>query len=262
MSHQNSIRSSSQINKPSQRKPAANLPYGYYDDSSNSYNKSPIYASQIQVTKQKVNLTQKQILANDMSGRLYGEIERLFQLCRVPISPQYGAYLIHKPSTLQDSMLNIEGFLRSLSFYSDYSSHLQVEDHKFAEDPQTFELWKALLTQISHSREFEVAKEVLTHAINCASDGKIKRLPLEVSEKVMKKGMRDSLAKNVVKNRMSDGLKMHLQADHVVGVTKRQLEAMEGREITFEKRPALQIGRGDLEYGKKGWDKGKGYSPK
>ena len=94
-----------------------------------------------------------------------------------------------------------------------------------------------------------MVKQLLKHVITCASDGKIKRLSLIVSEKVMQKTMRDLLAENVVKNGMSDGLKMHLQADHVVGVTRRQLEAMEGREITFDKRPALQIGRGDLEYG-------------
>ena len=149
---------------------------------------------------QKVDLTNKQIFANDSHGRLYAEVERLLWKKGVEFQPKYSKYLLNQTASTKECLESIETFLETIAFYSDYSLQSGVKDHDFADDPESFHIWSyALELLTTNSKVEQITFDVIKHVVNCCLSKKIKLLPEEYSERIKKQSERDHQSNQVLK---------------------------------------------------------------
>ena len=201
---------------------------------------------------QKVDLAQKQLYANDASGRLYAEIERYLKMSGSKLYPKYEAYFIQRIITKNESLQNIESFLLSISFYSEYSNQNRIADHSFADDPNSFYLWKSELIQLCDSRLIDaIGEKVLKHAIDCCINKRITPLPKEVSESIMSTKARQKAANEVFHDRFDDVISMQHRTHHVTALSKEMIEDALRRNVDITKftyEPILKFDAKDLDH--------------
>ena len=203
---------------------------------------------------QKVNLTNKQIFANDSHGRLYAEVERLLWKKGVIFLPKYYKYLLSQTASTKECLENIETFLMTIAFYSDYSIQSGVKDHDFPDDPESFKKWnKELQTLTTNSKVEQITFDVIKYVVMCCTLKRIKALPEEYSERIKKQLERDHQSNQVFENRIDDAISMQHKAQEVTGMTQAMIEEAKkrGEDVTkFSTDPLLNYGNLDYK-GKK-----------
>ena len=225
--------------------------YGY----SSQYNDKQVNGqTQTQKVKdtQKVDVTNKQIFANDTFGRLYAEIERLFLKKGVQINTKYHNYLLNQTASTKECLENIETSLMTIAFYSEYSLRAGVQDHNFADDPVSFENWsEAIKTLIIKLNIEPITVDVIKFVISCCKSKTIKPLPQEYSERIQKQAERDQASNQVFNSRFDDANLMQHKTHEVVGMTHEMIEEAKrgGLDITkFSEVPLLDYRNKNLGY--------------
>lgn len=197
---------------------------------------------------QKTYVKNKQILSNDLSGRLYAEVERLFLLMGYNIQPKYHRYLLNSHSTIEDVLLNIEGFLMNLTFFYEISKLNDMEQHKFADDQPTFQYWRSIYNQIYVNDLTNIECVVLHHVLKCVFLKRIYCLSPAISEKIKTNADRKSDADDLFRTRLNDAIKMKNLANHVSMITGDQLNSTTEEDLIFTEVPVFNYNPADLTY--------------
>ena len=170
-----------------------------------SKNSHRIQAHQMQMQTYKQNqLSQQQqgqLMFDDYCAMLYGQVERLFQMCGAPVSSTFSAYLPDHHVTKLKAMLDIEMSLLGIQSLSSISLNQLGKQTTFPEDTTgTVKYWNGMLDQIHRIPENSVPFQILKHTVDCINGKAIKELPLHLSEEIVSQQNRRIVREDLVNN--------------------------------------------------------------
>lgn len=184
------------------------------------------YQKQAQVPKQAPlsKTDRKQVLVNDLVGRLLADVERAIQMLGGHCQSRYSHFSLNSSLGLRETMLNLEittsGIVAMLG-QEVRGGPLWMSKTVEASLPRPNSSEKAYLEHLYNSvevlakkPEFKAHRQILRHTIGSLLDGVLTELPEDLTSKIVSHNSREEVCKDFVKNRPGDVMSIQCENNH------------------------------------------------
>lgn len=180
-------------------------------------------------------LDRKQILVNDLVGRLYADIERAVNLLGGNVSPMYSEFTLNSSLGLRETLLNIEltttGLVGMIGedvnpFYlkKDIRASVPKPDDRLL--AHLDDMWNNLEIP-SQRKETKAHVEIIRKLLEGLSVGVICPIPDKLTNSIVSSKDRDIIAKDFAKNNQTGMLMINQMAHAQSSLTEEALAKME-----------------------------------
>lgn len=197
------------------------------------------YQRQAQATagkRQQVSKTdRKQILVNDLVGRLYADVERAVNLLGGDVAPRYSDFTLNSSLGLRETVLNIEltttglvemvGEEVSTGFWST-ATRASIPRPDAGLVAHLKDMWENL-ERLPQRKETKAHMAIIRLILNGLSKGELCHIPDELTNGVVSAKDRDDIAKDFVKNNQTEMLRINHMAHTQSSHTEEVLSQME-----------------------------------
>lgn len=121
-------------------------------------------------------INRRQIMANEMFGGLFAEMEQLFAHCKVATWSFYRRFLMTEGQSIEEVMDNISGYMECLALIANICDSQGLQMYKFPFIPE-HQIWEHTVENLPYKPETALAKNVLFNVMECLKWERIYKLP-------------------------------------------------------------------------------------
>jgi hypothetical protein len=197
------------------------------------------------VSQRRVKLVRRIIITNDMVGRLFADIERVFRFLGHRVNDQYRDYILNPDLDLPCVLDNIAGYLSGIDIVG-RSDEQRID---IPVDEEELKLWIQTLDDIKKTPENETALKILAHALKCIRDRKVEQVPEALQDSIFEVDSGQIVA-DLTQNGQFDIVCMNAITQGVADNTEEMLQSlqdMDPEEIQLTKKPLLEYKLQDIQ---------------
>lgn len=187
--------------------------------------------------KQQISKTdRKQILVNDLVGRLYADVERAVNLLGGDVAPRYSDFTLNSSLGLRETLLNIEltttgivgmvGEEVKSGFWSTATTRALIPTPDAGLVAHLKDMWENL-ARLPQRKETKAHMAIIRLVLDGLSKGELFNIPDELTNGVVSAKDRDDIAKDFVKNNQTEMLRINHMAHTQSSHTEEVLSQME-----------------------------------
>jgi hypothetical protein len=198
--------------------------------------------------KSDQKMRQRQMMTNDLYGRLFAEIERLYRCCGVHLTPRYHKYLLSDQPNITGVLSSIEGQIGGISRMTIIAENEGAPPPNMPSVEEDIERWVGAYNSILDTEANKVPKAVLSELLNMFLEKKPSKLSAEVSEMIFKSADRRAICRDWVQNHQTDILVDIVGASNLqekIISRARELED-DPRAVEFPRTPQFDISKEDM----------------
>ena len=190
----------------------------------------------------------KQVLVNDLTARLYADIERAVILLGGKIQPKFAEFAMNKDLALRETFQNIEltvtGILAMLG--EKVSTGLfpsaivaSVPQPEFSLVPHITNIQK-FVDMLPQHKEIKAHKTILKQVLGGLVKGELCEIPADLSHAIVSAKDREAIASDFITNNQTDMMRINQEAQAQARYTDEQLDKME-RPTCIKRIPGKPI---------------------